>query len=172
MTGSWSPRVNGWMQHVPIFAPAIRLADFDDPQIVALLQKHLEDAHANSPPGHVFALDLAGLKRPEITFTAAWHDETLLGFGALKELAPDHGELKSMRTASAHLRKGVAQAILDHLIATARLRGYTRVSLETGSGTAFEPALALYRRNGFVEGGAFADYVKNSFCQFFHLDLQ
>jgi len=150
---------------------AIKPADFDDDRVKALLARHLEGMHANSPPGHVFALDWSGLQTPEISFYALWEDEEILGFGALKELGPRAGEIKSMRTAEAHLRRGVAAAILDHIIAEARRRGYARLSLETGSGPAFEPALTLYRKYGFTEGGAFSDYEKSPFNQFLHLDL-
>ena len=127
--------------------------------------------HANSPAGHVFALDWSGLRKPAISFYALWQGEELLGFGALKELDARSGEIKSMRTADAHLRKGVAATILDHMVAEARKRGYTRLSLETGSGVAFEPALALYRTRGFTSGGAFGGYEKSPFNQFLHLDL-
>lgn len=149
----------------------IRLADFTDRRVEALLTRHLEGMHANSPPGHVFALDWSGLQKPEISFYTLWENEELLGFGALKELGPRAGEIKSMRTADGHLRRGVAAAILDHIIAEARRRGYTRLSLETGSGPAFEPALTLYRKYGFTEGGAFGGYEKSPFNQFLHLDL-
>jgi putative acetyltransferase len=149
----------------------IRPGDFDDQRVKALLARHLEGMHASSPPGHVFALDWSGLQQPEISFYALWEDEELLGFGALKELGPRAGEIKSMRTADAHLRRGVAAAILDHIIAEARRRGYMRLSLETGSGPAFEAALKLYRKYGFIEGGAFSDYEKSPFNQFFHLEL-
>jgi putative acetyltransferase len=149
----------------------IKLGDFGDDRVKALLTRHLEGMHANSPPGHVFALDWSGLQEPEISFYALWDGEALLGFGALKELDPRAGEIKSMRTADAHLRKGVAARILDYIIAEARQRGYTRLSLETGSGPAFEPALTLYRKHGFTEGGAFGGYVKSPFNQFLHLDL-
>jgi putative acetyltransferase len=151
--------------------PTIVPADFDDARVKALLVRHLEGMHANSPPGHVFALDWSGLQRPDVALYAAWDGEDLLGFGALKELGPHAGEIKSMRTADAHLRRGVAAMILDHLIAEARRRRYTRLSLETGSGPAFEPALALYRTYGFTNGGAFGDYVQSPFNQFLHLDL-
>jgi putative acetyltransferase len=151
--------------------PVIRPGDFSDDRVKALLARHLEGMHASSPPGHVFALDWSGLQQPEISFYALWESEELLGFGALKELGPRAGEIKSMRTADAHLRRGVAAAILDHIITEARRRGYTRLSLETGSGPAFEPALALYRNHGFIEGGAFGDYEKSPFNQFLHLDL-
>jgi GrpB-like predicted nucleotidyltransferase (UPF0157 family)/GNAT superfamily N-acetyltransferase len=149
----------------------IKPGDFDDDRVKALLTRHLEGMHANSPLGHVFALDWSGLQKPEISFYALWESEDLLGFGALKELEPRAGEIKSMRTADAHLRKGVAAAILDHIIAEARLRGYSRLSLETGSGRAFEPALKLYRKYGFINGEAFDGYEKSPFNQFLHLDL-
>ena len=149
----------------------IKLGDFADDRVKALLARHLAGMHANSPPGHVFALDWSGLQSPEISFYALWEDEELLGFGALKELGPRAGEIKSMRTADVHLRRGVAAAILDHLIAEARRRGYTRLSLETGSGPAFEPAIELYRKYGFTDGEAFGEYQKSPFNQFLHLDL-
>ena len=151
--------------------PVIKPGDFDDDRIKALLTRHLEGMHANSPPGHVFALDWSGLQKPEISFYALWDGEDLLGFGALKELESRVGEIKSMRTADAHLRRGAAAMILEYIIAEANRRGYARLSLETGSGPAFEPALTLYRKYGFTEGGAFADYVKSPFNQFLHLDL-
>jgi putative acetyltransferase len=149
----------------------IKPGDFADDRVKALLTRHLEGMHANSPPGHVFALDWSGLQKPEISFYALWDGDALLGCGALKELEPRAGEIKSMRTADAHLRRGVGAAILDHIIAEARRRGYTRLSLETGSGPPFEPALTLYRKYGFIEGGAFGDYVKSPFNRFLHLDL-
>ena len=151
--------------------PMIKPGDVGDDRVRTLLARHLEGMHANSPPGHVFALDWSGLQKPEISFYALWDGEDLLGFGALKELEPRAGEIKSMRTADAHLRKGAAAAILEHIIAVARQRGYARLSLETGSGPAFEPALDLYRRYGFKEGGAFDGYEKSPFNQFLHLDL-
>jgi putative acetyltransferase len=145
--------------------------DFDDPRVIALLRQHLEGMHASSPPGHVFALDLSGLKAPGISFYTAWEGDSLLGMGALKELDAASAEIKSMRTDPAHLRKGVGSAMLEHLIGVARERGYRRISLETGSGPAFEPARALYHKRGFVDGAAFADYTKSAFNQFLHLDL-
>jgi putative acetyltransferase len=149
----------------------IKPGGFNDARIKALLTRHLEGMHANSPRGHVFALDWSGLNQPEISFYALWEGEELLGFGALKELDSRSGEVKSMRTSDAHLRKGVGSTILEHIIVEARRRGYTRLSLETGSGPAFEPALALYRRRGFRDGGAFGGYEKSPFNQFLHLDL-
>jgi GrpB-like predicted nucleotidyltransferase (UPF0157 family)/GNAT superfamily N-acetyltransferase len=152
--------------------PIIKPGDLDDHRVKALLTRHLEGMHANSPPGHVFALDWSELQKPAISFYALWEDEDLLGFGALKELEPRAGEIKSMRTADAHLRKGVAAAILDHIIAEARRRGYARLSLETGSGPAFEPALKLYRKYDFVDGPPFGGYTRSAFNQFLHLDLE
>lgn len=145
--------------------------DFDDPHIQALLRLHLHHMHDQSPPGTSYALDLSGLRTPEIHFVAAWEGDALLGFGALKALGPTAGEIKSMRTAPAHLRRGVARRLLLHLLDVARSRGYTRVSLETGSGPAFEAALALYQRHGFVAGEPFGDYRPSAFNQFFHLAL-
>jgi putative acetyltransferase len=150
---------------------SVKPGDFSDDRVKALLTRHLEGMHSNSPQGHVFALDWSELQKPEISFYALWEGEDLLGVGALKELEPGAGEIKSMRTADAHLRKGVAATILDHIIAEAQRRGYRRLSLETGSGPAFEPAIQLYRKYGFIEGGAFDGYEKSPFNQFLHLDL-
>jgi putative acetyltransferase len=137
----------------------IRVDDLAGPEIRALLEEHLADMHAISPPGSVHALDLDGLRRPDITFWTAWSGAALLGCGALKELSPDHGEIKSMRTARAHRRSGVARTMLAHIVAEARRRGYERLSLETGSVAAFAPARALYERFGFGYCGPFAGYV-------------
>lgn len=150
----------------------IKPGDFTDDRVKALLTRHLEGMHGDSPPGHVFALDWSGLQKPEISFYALWEGDELLGFGALKALDSRTGEIKSMRTADAHLRRGVAATILEHIVVEARRRGYARLSLETGSGPAFEPALELYRKYGFSEGGAFGEYEKSPFNQFFHLDLE
>ncbi|UVS93199.1 GNAT family N-acetyltransferase [Burkholderia glumae] len=149
----------------------IKPGDFQHPQVKDLLRLHLQGMHANSPPDSVFALDLSGLKRPEIAFFTAWEDDTLLGCGALRELSPTRGEIKSMRTHPAHLRRGVASRLLTHLLDLARERGYTRVSLETGSGDAFEAAVTLYQRHGFIKGERFGDYTSTGFNRFFHLDL-
>lgn len=137
-----------------------------------LLRLHLEGMHAHSPPGSVFALDLSGLMAPNVTVWTAWQGDEIAGIGALKDLGDCSGELKSMRTHPKFLRRGVAAALLDHIIDVARIRGMIRLSLETGSGSYFEPALALYRRRGFVDGRAFADYKRSAFNQFLHLSLQ
>ena len=136
-----------------------------------LLALHLRQMHANSPPGSVFALDLSGLQGADVDVWSAWRDGRIAGIGALRALADGNGELKSMRTHPDFLRQGVAAALLEHIIATARGRGMSRLSLETGSGPAFEPALALYRRRGFVPGPAFGDYSASDFNQFLHLAL-
>jgi putative acetyltransferase len=149
----------------------IRQDDLSGDGARALLALHLSGMHQNSPPGHVFALDLSGLQATNVTVWSAWDGDAVAGIGALKELGNGTGEVKSMRTHPAHLRKGVGAALLEHIIGAARSRGFTRLSLETGSGLAFEPALALYRRRGFKEGAAFGDYVRSDFNQFFHLAL-
>jgi putative acetyltransferase len=137
----------------------------------ALLALHLRGMHDNSPPGAVFALDLSGLKAPEVSVWSVRQNGRVIGMGALKKLHGNGGEVKSMRTHPEYLRRGVAAALLDHMIATARARGWTRLSLETGSGPAFAAALQLYRRRGFVDGEAFADYQRSVFNQFLHLAL-
>jgi len=136
-----------------------------------LLAFHLREMHANSPPGSVFALDLSGLCDPRVTVWTAWEGDEILGIGALKMLGDEAGELKSMRTHPDHMRKGVASALLGHIIVEAKARGLRQLSLETGSGQAFEPALALYHRAGFRDGAAFSDYEQNAFSQFLHLSL-
>ena len=149
----------------------IRVDDLSSDATRELLRLHLAGMHANSPPGHVFALDLSGLQAPGVTVWSAWKGEAVCGIGALKQLDAASGEVKSMRTHPDHLRQGVGAAILEHIIGEARARGLRRLSLETGQGPAFEPALALYRRRGFVDGEAFADYVRSPFNQFLHLRL-
>jgi putative acetyltransferase len=145
--------------------------DLTHPDVIALLDLHVRTAHENSPPGSAFALDLSGLRDPAVTVWSAWNSETLLGLGALKALEPGHGEVKSMRTAPGQLRKGVAAAMLTHLIGEARARGWTRLSLETGTNDAFAPARALYERAGFERAGAFGDYKLTDFNQCYSLSL-
>ncbi|HEY8121943.1 MAG TPA: GNAT family N-acetyltransferase [Myxococcota bacterium] len=145
--------------------------DFGDERVLYLIRAHLAGMSASSPPGSVFALDLSGLRSPQISFFAAWQGSEVVGIGALKALGPAAGEIKSMRTHADHLRKGVGARMLEHLLALARSRGYARVSLETGSGPEFEPALALYRRYGFRNGGAFGEYAPSAFNQFLHREL-
>ena len=137
----------------------IQVDDLAGPQIRALLEEHLRNMHELSPPESVHALDLAALRKPEITFWTAWSQGELIGCGALKQLDPTHGEIKSMRTAAARRRTGVGRAMLEHIITEARERAYARLSLETGSMVAFAPARRLYEAFGFTYCGPFADYT-------------
>ena len=145
--------------------------DFVDPRVAALLRVHVTQARAETAPGSAHALDLDGLRSPEISFWTMWEDETLLGCGALKRLSADHGEVKSMHTAQPMRRKGAGSAMLRHIIAAARASGMSRLSLETGSWDYFRPAQAFYRSHGFVECPPFADYVLDPNSVFMTLDL-
>ena len=149
----------------------IRQDDLSGEATRALLTLHLAGMHASSPPGSVFALDLSGLQRPEVTVWTAWDGPAVAGVVAMKRLGDGAAEIKSMRTHPDHLRKGVAAALLRHILAEAGRSGLRRVSLETGSGPAFDAALGLYRAHGFVDGEPFADYVRSDFNQFLHLTL-
>ena len=149
----------------------VREDDLTHAAVQDLLALHLRGMRDSSPPGGVFALDLSGLRDPAVTVFSAWDGDRLAGIGALKALGEGAGEIKSMRTHPDHLRRGVGARLLDHIIARARSRGLRRLSLETGSGPAFEPALALYRRRGFVDGGPYAAYEQNRFSRFLHLSL-
>ncbi|MEY2884736.1 MAG: hypothetical protein RL490_2460 [Pseudomonadota bacterium] len=149
----------------------IGIDDLARPETRALLALHLADMHANSPPGHAFVLDLSGLMTPEIMVWTAWAGNRIAAIGALKLLSATHGEIKSMRTHPDFLRQGAGAAILDTIIAAARSRGLKRLSLETGTTAVFTPALALYRRRGFVNGPAFADYPDSVHNQYLHRDL-
>ncbi len=149
----------------------IREDDLAGAEVQALLALHLAGMHASSPPGTVFALDLAGLRVPEVTVWTAWRDDRVASIGAIKMLPDGNAEVKSMRTHPDFARQGAASAILARIIATARDRGVTRLSLETGGGPAFDAALRLYRRRGFQNGPAFGDYQASAFNQFLHLDL-
>lgn len=149
----------------------IRVDDLEDPRVRALVEEHLRDMHASSPPESVHALDVDGLRRPGLTFWTAWSDDELMGCGALKELSPSHGEVKAMRTAHAYLRKGVARVMLEHIVTEARRRSYTRLSLETGSMPAFAPARALYERFGFSYCKPFGAYVDDPNSVFLSCDL-
>lgn len=139
----------------------IKLDDLTGYEVVALIGEHLQGMALHSPPESIHALNLDELKKPEITFWSAWEKEELVGCGALKELDRQHGEIKSMRTSSAHLKKGIARRILEHIIAEAKRRGYQRLSLETGSMDAFEPAKRLYASFGFQYGKPFSDYTED-----------
>jgi putative acetyltransferase len=149
----------------------IREDDLTGEATLALVALHLAGMRESTPVCHVFALDYAGLQVPEVTVWSAWRGGTIAGIGALRALRDGTGEVKSMRTHPDHLRQGVGAAILERIIGEARARGYTRLSLETGRGPAFDAALTLYRARGFVTGGAFEGYEASEFNQFMHLAL-
>ncbi len=144
----------------------VREDDLSSPEVHALVAEHLAEMHGHSPPGRAHALAVEGLRVPGITFWTAWRDGRLCGCGALKELDARAGEVKSMRTRSLCLRRGVGQAVLDAIVRTARDRGYERLYLETGTGPIFDAAHALYHRNGFAPCAAFGDYVATDFNVF------
>jgi len=146
--------------------------DLSGAEIRALLEEHLRSMHALSPPESVHALDLAKLRRPDITFWTAWDDGVLVGCGALKELDRTHGEIKSMRTPQALRRRGAGRAMLAHILDVARSRKYLRLSLETGAGEAFAPAQRLYESFGFTRCGPFGDYVLDPHSVFMTLQLR
>ena len=152
----------------------MRIADggLDDPRVQALLAHHVTTARAQTSPGSAHALDLSGLRSRDMQFWSAWEGDQVTGVGALKRLSASHGEIKSMHTAEAHRRKGMASAMLGHIIATARHMGLSRLSLETGSWAYFDPARALYRRHGFVECPPFGAYVPDPNSVFMTLELR
>lgn len=149
----------------------IEVDDLSRPALHALLDEHLQSMYELSPPESVHALDLEKLRQPEITFWSAWEDSLLLGCGALKELDATHGEVKSMRTPDALRRQGAGRAILAHIVNVARSRGYSQLSLETGSMEAFKPARKLYESFGFSYCGPFAGYAQDPNSVFMTLRL-
>jgi len=149
----------------------VRPGELRDGAVQALLREHLAGVALHSPPESIHALDLDGLRAPDMSFWTLWDGDALLACGALKELDGEHGEVKSMRTATAHLRKGAARAMLEHIVAEARRRGYRRLSLETGTAAAFEPAHRLYAAAGFVPCGPFNGYVQDPYSCFMTLAL-
>lgn len=150
----------------------IEIDDLTRAAIHALLNEHLSNMYELSPPESVHALDLEALRQPGITFWSAWEGTTLLGVGALKELDPAHGEIKSMRTPAALRRRGAGRALLSHIIEVARSRGYSRLSLETGSMEAFRPAQRLYESFGFTYCGPFEGYIEDPNSAFMTLALR
>ncbi|ETI59207.1 GNAT family N-acetyltransferase [Marinomonas profundimaris] len=144
----------------------IRVDDLSGPEIKQLLTEHLDDMFAASPPECVFALDLDGLKKPNIAFWTVWEDSQLLGCGALKTLDETHGEIKSMRTTSAARNKGVASTLLRHILDVANQKGFRTISLETGSQDFFAPARMLYNKHGFTECGPFSNYKPDPYSVF------
>ncbi len=144
----------------------IRLDDLSGVEIRELLLEHLRSVALHSPPESVHALDIEALRKPGIAFWTAWENGQLLGCVALKELDSRHAEIKSMKTSPFHLRKGVAKALLAHIVEEARRRSYDRLSLETGSTEAFEPARKLYASFGFAYCEPFADYAEDPYSVF------
>ena len=136
----------------------VRLGDLTSPAVIALLEEHLRDMNSWSPLESAHPLDLEALRAPAVSFWTIWDGEDLLGCGAVMELSPEHAEIKSMRSASAHRRRGAGVAMLAFILEEGRRRGYRRLSLETGSAEPFAPSRALYSRFGFVECEPFSDY--------------
>jgi putative acetyltransferase len=150
----------------------IELDNLSRPQVLSLLEEHLRNMYELSPAGKVFAFDAAKLKAPDVAFWTAWRGDLLLGCAALKELSATEGEIKSMRTPSAHRRTGAGRALLNHIIEVARVRGYRALYLETGGGPAFLPAQTLYASAGFKRCGPFAAYCENGHSVFMWLPLE
>ncbi|MGX4771888.1 GNAT family N-acetyltransferase [Bradyrhizobium guangdongense] len=148
----------------------IRQDDPKAPHVADLLKHHLEELRSVMGE-HAQALDASGLSDPAVTFWTVWHGDALAGFGALKQLDDVHAEVKSMRAAPAARGTGVGRAILQHIIAEARRRGYARLSLETGTAPLHAPAVALYRSAGFVSCEPFADYQASPHNRFMCLEL-
>ncbi|MGW4246291.1 GNAT family N-acetyltransferase [Nocardia sp. NPDC004722] len=150
----------------------IVIDDLTGPDVLGLLEEHVAEMLANSPEDSMHALDVTALRKPELTFFSAWEGDALAGCGAIKELDPTHGELKSMRTTAAFRGHGVGSLLLRHLLDVARARGYRRVSLETGASEFYLPAVRLYERYGFEHCGPFADYTEDPHSVFMTRSLR
>jgi len=149
----------------------IEIDDLTRPQVLALLNEHLTNMYELSPPESVHALDVSKLRGSDISFWTVWEDGELLGCGALKELSPTHGEVKSMRTPQKMRRRGAGRAVLTHIVGVACERAYRLLSLETGSAEAFVPAQKLYESFGFGYCGPFGDYKEDPNSVFMQLRL-
>ena len=149
----------------------IRTDDLSGEATRALIAAHLDAMHAQTPPESVHALGIERLRHPDITVWSAWHGDDLAGVGALQRREGEHGEVKSMRVAPAHLRRGVARALLRHIEAQAAAMGLVRLQLETGSGPDFAAARALYLSEGFTSCGPFAAYTDDPLSAYFSKDL-
>ena len=143
-----------------------RVDDLSGSPTRALIARHLAGMHESTPPENVFALDVGGLRSPDVTFWSGWRGDDLVVIGALKALDDRNGELKSMRVADGHLGTGAGRAILRHIVAEAAARGMSTLWLETGTPDDFLAARRLYASEGFVECGAFGDYPENPFSVF------
>lgn len=144
----------------------IRVGELQNEQVITLLKEHHEDMLTHSPEESVHALDLSALEAPSITFWSFWINHELAGVGALKEIDKTHGEIKSMRTSSNHLRQGIASQLLEHIIKQANIRSYKKLSLETGTMDAFVPAQKLYKQFGFKVCEPFSCYEKDPYSMF------
>lgn len=149
----------------------IKLDDLTSKEIFSLLQEHLDDMKATSPPESVHALNLEALKDPSVYLWSIWDGQILAGCGAFKKLDQQHAEIKSMRTSSLYKKQGVASKLLIHIIEQAKLCGITRLSLETGSMDYFLPAHSLYLKHGFSFCAPFSDYEEDPNSKFMSLDL-
>jgi putative acetyltransferase len=145
---------------------AIREGGLDTPEVQALLRLHLDETAANATPGAAHVLDMAGLRRADVSFWTAWRDEALLGCAALCTIEAGHGEIKSMRTAPDQLRRGAGATLMSHILKVAREQGYRRLSLETGTTAAFDAATALYRQFGFTAAAPFGAYKADPASRF------
>lgn len=150
----------------------IRVDDLQSETVISLLREHLAAMATESPEDSCHALDLDSLRTPEVTFWSVWDGVELAGFGAIKLLTPEHAEIKSMKTAPGHVRKGVASKLLSHIIQEAERRGYSRLSLETGSMEYFAPARKLYEKYGFIYCEPFGDYKPDPYSIFMTLCLE
>jgi putative acetyltransferase len=139
----------------------IRLDKLENPQVIALIREHLESMAPTAPPESRHALDLDGLRGPDIMFWSILDGNELAGIGALKDLSAEHAEIKSMRTARAYIRKGIASKMLSHIIIEAKSCGFKQLSLETGSMEFFDPARKLYANFGFTTCGPFGSYIED-----------
>ncbi|MGJ8663297.1 MAG: GNAT family N-acetyltransferase [Marinicella sp.] len=150
----------------------IKIDNLSSSKVTKLLAEHQDRMADNSPPESRHVLDVTALKRPEITFWAMWNADKLMGCVALKHWNDSLGELKSMKTAPAFIRRGVGQRLLEHVIAVAQQRGYRTLKLETGSMSYFAPARNLYRKHGFQPCEPFGDYVHDPNSVYMQLDIQ
>ncbi len=141
------------------------------PHVEALLAHHRAESRAETPAANAHSLDSRGLAAPDVRFFSAWEGEVLMGIGALRRLDATHGELKSMRTDPAHLRKGVSRALLAHIVTTARAVGIRRLSVETGTAPMFLPANTMYEKCGFVDCAPFAGYPDSPHNRFMTISL-
>lgn len=145
--------------------------DLSGEDVQQLLEHHARGMEEHSPPGSCHYFDLNALRADNVTVWTIWYGNSLAGIGAIREIDATHGEIKSMRTADAHLGKGVGRRLLGHITEDARQRGYARLSLETGSSDAFGAARHLYLSSGFVECGPFDTYEQSDVSLYYSLQL-